>query len=69
MTSEGLPGEEDIDNDILIEEIENSVALYKKELKDYSDINAKKRLCEEACEKFVSCHIGRIDWRTKNKNG
>ncbi|PZC77214.1 hypothetical protein B5X24_HaOG203621 [Helicoverpa armigera] len=32
----------------LIEEVEKRPALYKKNLKEYSDINVKKRLWEEA---------------------
>lgn len=37
----------------LIEEIEKRPALYKKQLKEYSDINLKKELWEEVCEAVV----------------
>jgi len=33
-----------------IEEIEKRPALYKKQLKEYSDINLKEKLWEEVCE-------------------
>ncbi|KAL4119003.1 hypothetical protein QTP88_011876 [Uroleucon formosanum] len=37
----------------LIEEIEKRPALYKKQLKEYSDINLKKKLWEEVCEVVI----------------
>ncbi|XP_065167385.1 uncharacterized protein [Atheta coriaria] len=37
----------------LIEEIEKRPALYKKQLKEYSDVNVKKKLWEEVCEAVV----------------
>ncbi|KAL4709974.1 hypothetical protein ACJJTC_003937 [Scirpophaga incertulas] len=41
------PQEEDIDNELLIEEVEKRPALYDKKLKEYSDINVKRRLWSE----------------------
>lgn len=38
----------------LIEEIEKRPALYKKNLKEYSDANLKKKLWVEVCEAVVS---------------
>lgn len=37
----------------LIEEVEKRPALYKKNLKEYSDVNVKKKLWEEVCEAVV----------------
>jgi len=37
----------------LIGEIEKRPALYKKQLKEYSDINLKKKLWEEVCEAVI----------------
>lgn len=37
----------------LIQEIEKRPALYKKNLKEYSDVNKKKKLWEEVCEAVV----------------
>lgn len=44
------PRDEDIDNDILIDEIQQRAPLYKKSLKEYGDVNAKKTLWREVCE-------------------
>lgn len=38
----------------LIDEVQKRPALYKKDLKQYSDINVKKRLWEEVCEVLIS---------------
>jgi len=40
-------------NENLIEEIEKRPALYKKQLKEYSDVNQKKKLWEEVCEIII----------------
>ncbi|KAL4703631.1 hypothetical protein ACJJTC_007658 [Scirpophaga incertulas] len=37
----------------LIEQVEKRPALYKKNLKEYSDVNVKKKLWEEVCEAVV----------------
>lgn len=37
----------------LIEEIEKRPVLYKKQLKEYSDVNQKKKLWEEVCETVI----------------
>jgi len=47
----------------LIEEIEKRPALYKKQLKEYSDINLKEKLWEEVCEVVIP------DWNEKTKEG
>lgn len=40
----------------LIAEVEKRPALYKKNLKEYADVNLKKKLWEEVCEAVV------VDW-------
>jgi hypothetical protein len=42
-------------------------ALYKKELKDYSDIIVKKRLWEEVCEKLFPATWGGLTREQKTK--
>ncbi|CAG4981296.1 unnamed protein product [Parnassius apollo] len=38
----------------LIDEVQKRPALYKKDLKQYSDVNIKKKLWEEVCEVLIS---------------
>ncbi|CAH1981145.1 unnamed protein product [Acanthoscelides obtectus] len=38
----------------LIDEVSKRPALYKKDMKQYSDINVKKKLWEEVCEALIS---------------
>jgi hypothetical protein len=68
-TSNVLPREEDIDNDVLIEEIEQRAPLYKKDLKEYSDIVVKKRLWEEICGKLFPDTWERMTGEQKTKTG
>jgi hypothetical protein len=52
----------------LIEEIEKRPALFKKNLKEYTDINLKKRLWEEVCETVVP-EWSELDDEEKRKQG
>lgn len=47
-----LPRDEDIDNELLIDEVQQRAPLYNKALKEYSDVNVKKRLWQEVCEQL-----------------
>lgn len=52
----------------LIEEIEKRPALYKKSLKEYSDINLKKNQWLEVCEAVVP-NWSHLDSEEKTKQG
>lgn len=52
----------------LIEEIEKRPALYKKSLKEYSDVNIKKNLWLEVCEAVVP-GWNQFDSQEKTKQG
>nr|XP_034194212.1 uncharacterized protein LOC117610682 [Osmia lignaria] len=52
----------------LIEEIEKKPALYKKNLKEYSDVNQKKKLWLEVCEAIIP-NWNQLSAEDKTKQG
>lgn len=56
------------DTEEFISSIEKRPALYFKSLKEYSDINLKKKLWEEVCIEVVSGYL-ELDPESKRKRG
>lgn len=52
----------------LIDEVRKRPALYKKDLKQYSDINVKKKLWEEVCELLIS-NWGELNGNERKEQG